>query len=128
MATSRSGDDDEDATPLLILEARNAGPALCTVIDREIVVDNDAPALPYWPDADDAEAAEAAQNAFRENDAGYRLTELADVLVQDSLNAFMPTHNVERMHDADARSLQLCTLPRSLGSVSYTHLTLPTKA
>ena len=108
-------EDEDDATPLLILEARNAGPALCTVIDREIVVDEDAPALPYWPDADDAEAAEAAGNAFRENDAGYRLTELADILVQDSLNAFMPTHNVERMHDAAARSLQLCTLPRSLG-------------
>ena len=100
---------------MLILEARNSGPALCTVIDREIVVDEDAPALPYWADADDAEAAEACENAFRENDAGYRLTELADILVQDSLNAFMPTYNAERMHDADARSLQLCTLPRSLG-------------
>ena len=49
-------DDEDDATPLLILEARNSGPALCTVIDREIVVDEDAPALPYWADADDAEA------------------------------------------------------------------------
>ena len=112
----KMADEDEDeATPLFILEARNSGPALCTVIERDIVVDNDAPALPYWPDADDAEAAEAAGNAFRENDAGFRLTELADILVQDSLNAFMPTHNVERMHDADARSLQLCSLPRSLG-------------
>ena len=51
--------EDEEAIPLLVLEARNAGPALCTVIDREIVVDEDAPALPYWADADDAEAAEA---------------------------------------------------------------------
>ena len=34
-----------------------SGPALCTVIDREIVIDEDAPALPYWADADDAEAA-----------------------------------------------------------------------
>ena len=107
---------EEDAVPLLVLEARNAGPALCKVLDREIVIDEDAQVLPYWADADDAEAAEAAQNAFNENDAGYRLTALADVLVQDSLNELMPTvPSVERMHAADARSLQLCALPRSLG-------------
>ena len=46
------GFEDEEAIPLLVLEVRNAGPALCTVIDREIA-DEDAPG-PYLADADDA--------------------------------------------------------------------------
>ena len=62
--------EDEEAIPLLVLERGTGAGAVHGHRSRDCGRRGRARA-PYWPDADDAEAAERG-NAFRENDAGYR--------------------------------------------------------